>query len=1118
MKKALLLTSCLLLGMTKLSAQVPDASKWKVGDDITDQVSWGNLSFENDPMDFWKFESTKGTTTTTGGLFECYDGENADLYQYVQLPAGMYKVECQGYYRCGTSWDDDPNSYGDESRWEDNAEIYVQNGTYDITSDKFTGGRSFSNPLMPRLFDFQDTKIYDMHEAGDADPGWDMTDGDYGAKGWGPTSVPGSLKWFQAGKYMPYDEDDVTYNTVNFFLVDDGYVRIGVKKTAVRSADSFMATNFKMYYMGEAGEAAELMALQDDITDYYKKVEAIRDTYDGGLLYTLLGDALMEEIDGAFGTVSNMSKEECEEALPIIIALYDKALQAQEARTRLADVIGAMENLASKTDYAGKAAFNTALQNAQSLIDPDNEDVEGDFDSFDNAYNELLAARVVYLQTQDKVDGAYDFTSLIAYPWFCNPEFEPTWDAGANWWAPNQAALDAGWSDYDDVDGTGKGRSDEGKAEATPIADKVTISSNSSVVGQWYQVNNGLVIYWNDNLSCAKKWDMPHTDADDYQRDIAQRITGVPNGYYKLKALAQTWMNDWNDADKLCKNRIFIQSGENVSESAYLEPGGWWGKDINQWKELETDMILVSDGEILIACRDNGFSAVTGFRLYYYGETPDYATLIQPEINAVKESIDGLTWAGDKAAANKIMADIPAEINDDASFQLTKVVLGEAKEYVANANKAINNFKADQTYTELMTQYEDEEEQAILTKALEYAIMLGTTESDTYELVEGANTAAAAYTTYLATYEKAKAYNSAALNDLLTKQAAVLKEAYQEAKVLDKYVQELAFPMNIADMEAKGAGDATEAQPLDITSMMKNPTFAEGPIRDMIANTSTEGAPGWDCEFNATINEYGRENAELWNKGPFTFSQKIAGLPAGTYELRVKAIYRDGNDVGAQRFEAYQTAGDEEAWNNHNAQLFARTSDSNDEFTYVKAIESLISSENSFTEVVTRYDKEEDMPEPFPVNITTMAPTGEGEDVETASYNHVAEGSYPFDEKLTVGENTYYFPASMYGFYMWCVNKPEAVTNKVQITINSGDVLEVGIRKTDAIGNDWVIMDDFELYYLSGDTFKNVLTGIAEVTPATQAGNDAIYNLAGQRVDKNYKGIIIQNGVKKYAK
>ena len=518
-------------------------------------------------------------------------------------------------------------------------------------------------------------------------------------------------------------------------------------------------------------------------------------------------------------------------------------------------------------------------------------------------------------------------------------------------------------------------------------------------------------------------------------------------------------------------------------------------------------MILVNDGEIVIACRDNGFSAVTGFRLYYYGETPDYATLIQPEISAVKESIGGLTWEGDKAAANKIMADIPAEINDDASFQLTKEILAEAKEYVANASKAINSFKADQSYTELMTQYEDEEEQAILTKALEYAIMLGTADDDTYELVADANATAAAYTNYLAIYEKAKAYNSAALNELLAKQVAVLKESYQEASVIDKYIQELAYPMNVADMEAKGAADATEANPLNITSMMKNPTFAEGPIRDMINNTSTNGAPGWDCEFQATINEYGREDAEIWNQGPFTFSQN---------ELRAKAIYRDGGNVSAQRVEAYQAAGGEADWENHNAQLFARTGDNNDQFTYVKAIESLISNENSFTEVVTRYDQEEDMPEPFPVNITTMAPAGEGEN-ETVSYNHVAEGSYPFDEKVTVGEETFYYPASMYGFYKWCVNHPEAVTNKVQITIKSGDVLEVGIRKTDAIGSDWVIMDDFELYYLTGDTFKYVLTGIDEVAPAVQ-NNDAIYNLAGQRVDKNYKGIIIQNGVKKYAK
>jgi hypothetical protein len=85
--------------------------------------------------------------------------------------------------------------------------------------------------------------------------GWDMSDGNYGEKGWGPCSVPGSLMWFQAGLYAPYNEDGVKYNVVKFFLTEDGYVKLGVTKIDPRSADSFMVTNFKMYYEGEAGEA-----------------------------------------------------------------------------------------------------------------------------------------------------------------------------------------------------------------------------------------------------------------------------------------------------------------------------------------------------------------------------------------------------------------------------------------------------------------------------------------------------------------------------------------------------------------------------------------------------------------------------------------------------------------------------------------------------------------------------------------------------------------------------------------------------------------------------------------------------------------------------------------------
>lgn len=45
-------------------------------------------------------------------------------------------------------------------------------------------------------------------------------------------------------------------------------------------------------------------------------------------------------------------------------------------------------------------------------------------------------------------------------------------------------------------------------------------------------------------------------------------------------------------------------------------------------------------------------------------------------------------------------------------------------------------------------------------------------------------------------------------------------------------------------------------------------------------------------------------------------------------------------------------------------------------------------------------------------------------------------------------------------------------------------------------------------------TLKNDPTGINEVSNGTLNANSPIYNLAGQRVGKDYKGVVIQNGKK----
>ena len=167
MKKLLLTATFAMMSFAAFAQDAPNASEWKIGDDVSEAVGFGNLSFENDPMDCWTFNSSKGSTTTTGGLFECYDGADCDLFQVILIPAGMYELNCQGYYRAGTSWDADPNSYANGT-WENLSALYAVAGTYNIDSKEFTEtSNTFSNPLMPRLFEevyFNEAEVQEESE------------------------------------------------------------------------------------------------------------------------------------------------------------------------------------------------------------------------------------------------------------------------------------------------------------------------------------------------------------------------------------------------------------------------------------------------------------------------------------------------------------------------------------------------------------------------------------------------------------------------------------------------------------------------------------------------------------------------------------------------------------------------------------------------------------------------------------------------------------------------------------------------------------------------------------------------------------------------------------------
>lgn len=1100
MKKLLLTASMLVMGVVAMFAQ-----NWAVGDEITGKI--GNPSFTEADKAPWVFDHQGGNTTETGGLFELYDGAEADLYQYIELPAGMYKLECQGYYRIGTSWDVDPKTYGTED-WVDNALLYVQNGKYNIDSDEFTAGRTFKTPLMPRLFDYQESKIYDMAEAGD-ESSWDMTDGDYGEKGWGPTSVPGSLKWFAAGKYMPYDKDGVKYNTVTFFLTEDGYVKIGISKEKKGEADSFMATNFKLFYVGEAGEAAELMALQEEVDELLVQLENLRDQ-NPGFLYGKLDDELML-FEMEYGSSADMDKEECETAKEVLFALLDEAKGAKNDLVTLNAAIKAVNVLATTTDYPGKDALNKALDAAKASVS-ENYEYQGEegWDTYATLAAALYAARIDYLKSSPKnANGAWDFSPFITNRFFTNEENNPTWNAEGNYWEYQNWPEVWGDMEYN------SGNQEQKDAMTAYSGDVVLSGSDDTVPFKWYKTGSGgpgWEVYYDHHMTSCKAWAPTPTSGVSV---IGQYLSGLPNGFYSLTGMAESWTNEGAD---VIDTHFIIRSGEQSSRSERAEPRAWWnGNTRDSWNTLSTDMIEVTDGDLWVEASTNGFYSITGFQLFYYGETPDFNALIKPSLDKVKEAVKALAWAGDQAAANEILAKIPASIDDKATYQAATETIAQANDYIKKANDALNNWHSIENFSTLLAKYDDSSvEASIINTALDETLELGESADDVYTDAEDNTARYNAYASYLE-YRKTIAdfLSDPKVAPIILEQNAYLTQTFATVEKLDEFKLAIGVKYNEVKYAADGIDKATLTDPKSVTFLLINPSFDEGPEK------------GWTVVGTgaATNNEYSyddtgkRTNAELWNRPEFTFSQKVSGLPAGTYEFRVRACYRDGGGVDKNMVDAYNAAGGEENWEKHNAVLFAKSSD-NEWNSYVKAIESLKATENSFTQCATAWETDELDGTNYPIEFHFMNGTlDESDKKEEFKYTGHDEGAYPFDVKVSLGmddetlvETIYYYPASMQGFYAACKKDPTAYVNSVTFYLSEAGNVELGIRKDAAIGNDWVIMDDFELYYLG----KEAPTAIDAVADnAAQGAAVEYYSVSGAKQNGLQKGINIvkyQNG------
>lgn len=1167
MRKIYTLLLALVASMTAF-AQNPDPSKWQKGQNVVADLGMGDVN----PTEAWTTKSNGGTAGQEGDygqywkgvgqkfFFDYIDpndamygdhekgntcmgyygdgrvsGENPDVYQVVKFPAGYYTIRVQACYRdaSGQQTTDCFNAWK-KGQSKKNAWAYVE--TYADEASATEGAepvRSFTKAIR-HIFDIKCSEsLCSWTPNGDDwrnDGSFIMIEQEINDRGkvvevektyYYPRSIIGASYYFQKDYY---------WNEFKVLLEKDTYVRIGYRKTDYVTEDWLALSEWQVIFNDAYTEEAQVDFAATEYETETAELEQWEEkfstaTFDGfdKAFTTAISDKINDDRMTAEMTFSQV---EGQELLDFIKDLKQKNLDYEELYQylgHLSFVLAKSKTLMENTNYPGKAAFQSAYNNILSKINgcstADFEETTP-YDFCMKYFNELADARGDYLDTQ-KADenGAKDFSAVINHPWFVNDQYEPTQNEDGEWTIKEetwQNAVGGGDANYSDKL---KYTENEEEKTRTDIASDVSIVLNDeNVKNQWFQriryegKTNGLYMYYDDRglIGAADTWHASKFTSG--SMDVCQNIVGLPSGYYSLKALVR----GWGEGNGNFHNVFMENTDGDVMKSPMATA------DDSGWQEVTTGIIHVSDRQLLIGGQSDYQAHYTGFRLLFYGEEPPVENLLKQEIAEVKTAAEALTFEGDKTTVNALI-DKCKEPFTIENFDEYRGYLDEARKYTNAAVKEYNNLKAIDTYTTIANSYQAPGVAEIIAPAQEAAISLGDGANDTYKDIDPANKLADKYNDYIKVYVEAGSFNDASINATLAEQKTVLAAGVSTIETLEKYMASLNTPMNIDRMKDLGAENATEAAPVDITSMLVNPNFdmhqVDGnwvEILKVNGETWERGyADGWQ---GLGINTYdqtmqlSRGHCELWNSGTGEFYQELVGLPAGKYRISCLAVYRDA-DITEESVAAFEANGE-----SHNAEIYAKTQ-SSEASEYIKAQASLKGDADSFTEVVRGYEIDEETNKPYVTNVTVLGDEENTEKygqlvTELEGWTHVAvdaEDRSPFDKII----NGSYYPNSLYGIYQWFVKSPEKVTNTVTIEVKNGETLRLGLRKPSSVTNDCLTFDDFKLEYLTGDTFKNVATGIEEVG-AEKAAQSVLYNTAGQVVDSSYKGIVITSDGKKF--
>lgn len=1045
MKKSFL--TALLLALV-VGANAQDPSKWTKGQEVTEELQWTDYKCDNNESGGWQ---TKGDNVDlwVSPCFELWanNGTNeagTEVYQTFFLPAGTYEFHVNGFYRHTGSGGSSLDEIA-AGKIVEGAVVFCETGVNEA-GEAGADTKEFTKKVADYSTTLTDMRLFERTEEW-----WDNGDGEW--------KDGQDVSWFypqcQAGCVPRFFELNLCDNVLTVVQAKDGYVRLGVRKLVTNANNTVDFANFRAIYLDEPSAGAELILAQADYEEAYEAVKKEQDKYsDYGSLNILYEDAVML-IDNEYG--SSTTPEAYKEGIQKLQEITQTYEQALVSTLKLGKLIKLAESVANSTAFVGIDAYKQAVADAKAILADNDLTLVQNVDDYLNAYVNLQKARVDYAMSQEKGEnGAWDFTTMVAYPFFVDIESNPTWNEEEGIW----------------------------QFPETVTRDNVTINQGEF----WYDTDgSGWRHYGLEDH--AGMYDARHWAGEHWgDMDLAQDIDGLPNGYYSIAGLGLPGLNYMFE-----EMYLKLTSGDNSIVSAPVTPktGFYQGASIQDWVTYTTDIIEVKNGTVRVAFCDNSDNnlAFTGMQLFYYGEQPDFTAMIQPLIDAVREMKVLLALKGDQAAVEDILAKIPAQITSMEQYYAAKETVDEAEAYINTASDYLAAHDLTALYAAQADQYADDDQiGAAIEVAMTQSFDIYDAPTATYKDIQAMYADYEAYAHYFQVVKNYQAAGASAdltakVNEQMTALAQE-EDGYADAKQMADNERALAAIANKEAFAKLDIAHASEANPIDVTSFIQNPSFTEGG-KYWVGNADMDASVGAAQAYNFT----------------FDVKQTLYSMPSGTYLLCMKGLYRDGTIKEATDHvwagEGYTP----------NFQFYANgvTAD-----VVSIANDNAMFTERTFTQY-TYESKDPDTEEPVVLKVWVEETIEEVDGIETPvtkywreAYNSDgvlenmddAANGWVFDEAFDAGIETIYYPNSTRGAALRFANDEGAYENTLKVTLTEDGDLTIGARKLTTIEGDWCAFDNFRLYYIGAPdptvAIDDVTTGAAQQKVAAIYGIDGI--------------------------